>query len=89
MLKVRIQTRFKKDLKRAEKRGKNTDLLRGVLALLAEGKTLPEKYRNHSLTGNYSDCRECHIQPDWLLIYRLTENELQLVRLGSHSDLFR
>lgn len=88
MLQLRTLTRFKKDLKRAQRQGKNMGLLKEVITMLAKGTVLPPKYRDHALQGNYGDCRECHIQPDWLLIYRKTDTELQLVRLGSHSDLF-
>ena len=88
MLAIRTSTKFKKDLKKAQKQGKDTELLKAVITLLAEEKPLPEKHRDHTLQGNYTDCRECHLQPDWLLIYRATQTELQLVRLGSHSELF-
>lgn len=61
-----------------------------VIELLANGETLPLKYKDHSLIGDYADCRECHITPDWLLIYQINNNELilYLTRTGSHSDLF-
>jgi mRNA interferase YafQ len=72
------------------KRGANMDLLDEVVTLLRERKPLPEKYEDHPLTGNWSGYRDCHIQPDWLLIYRVEENVLilSLTRTGSHSDLF-
>jgi mRNA interferase YafQ len=89
MLQIRIQNQFKKDIKRAQMRGRNVELLREVIQRLANEETLELKFRDHSLRGNYVDCRECHIQPDFLLIYRLTDNELQLVRAGTHSDLFK
>ena len=81
---------FKKDLKIAIKRGYNTDLLGFVVDTLAAGDPLPDKYRDHNLTGNYKGCRECHITPDWLLIYEISNNELilYLTRTGTHSDLF-
>ena len=83
-------TQFKKDLKTIQKRGLKIELLTEVLNLLANGEKLPEKYKDHSLSGNYAHCRECHIQPDWLLIYEYAQNELilYLTRTGSHSDLF-
>lgn len=81
---------FKKDLKLAIKRGYNTDLLGFVVDALAAGKPLLEKYKDHNLTGNYKGCRECHITPDWLLIYEVSGGELilYLTRTGTHSDLF-
>ena len=83
-------TQFKRDLKKAQKQNKNLDLLNKVLQQLADGIPLPEKNRDHALTGNYAGCRECHIQPDWLLIYEIAEDTLflYLTRTGSHSDLF-
>lgn len=71
-------------------RGYDVRLLEKVISLLAEQKPLPEKYRDHNLSGNYTGCRECHITPDWLLIYEIKEDELllYLTRTGSHSDLF-
>lgn len=73
-----------------QKRGADFKLLEAVLNLLAEGSPLPEKYRNHTLTGNYAGCSECHIRPDWLLVYEYDEEilYLYLIRTGSHSDLF-
>lgn len=83
-------TQFKRDLKKAQKQNKNLDLLNKVLPQLADGIPLPEKNRDHALTGNYAGCRECHIQPDWLLIYEIAEDTLflYLTRTGSHSELF-
>ena len=83
-------TQFKRDLKKAQKQNKNLDLLNKVLQQLADGIPLPEKNRDHALTGNYAGCRECHIQPDWLLIYEIAEDTLflYLTRTGSHSELF-
>lgn len=83
-------TQFKRDLKRVQKQNKNLDLLNKVLQQLADGIPLPEKNRDHALTGNYAGCRECHIQPDWLLIYEIAEDTLflYLTRTGSHSELF-
>ena len=91
MLTIKYQTAFKRDYKRIVKRGGyDTRLLEQVIELLAEQKPLPEKFRDHDLTGNYKGCRKCHIQPDWLLVYEVNNDELilYLIRTGSHSDLF-
>ena len=90
MLTIKYETTFKKDFKKAVKRGYNINLLEGVIELLANEQVLPPKYKDHRLTGDYSDCRECHITPDWLLIYKINNNELilYLTRTGTHSDLF-
>ncbi len=87
---VKTTTQFKKDYKLAIKRGLKIDLLKAVVAALAMGETLPEKNRDHALTGNWVGHRECHILPDWLLIYRIEDDVLvlTLARTGSHSDLF-
>ena len=90
MLDIVVSNRFKKDLKLAEKRGYRLDLLSSVVNTLAMGEALDEKYRDHPLVGNYNGMRECHITPDWLLVYQVRENEviLFLARTGTHSDLF-
>ena len=90
MLTIKYQTAFKRDYKRIVKRGYDTRLLEEVIEMLAEQKPLPEKFRDHDLTGNYKGCRECHILPDWLLVYEANNDELilYLIRTGSHSDLF-
>jgi mRNA interferase YafQ len=80
--------RFKRDVKRAEKRGKDMSKLRTVLVLLIEGKPLPPEYRDHPLGNDWKGFRDLHIEPDWLLLYRVVGNELQLARTGTHSDLF-
>lgn len=87
---IEISTRFKKDYKLAKKRGYNMDLLKKVIDILANGQQLPEKYHDHPLSGDYKGSRECHIEPDWLLIYRIEKDflVLGLTRTGSHSDLF-
>lgn len=87
---IKPTSQFKKDLKVIQKRGYNLNLLTEVIQLLADGQKLPEKNRDHSLSGNFAGCRECHIAPDWLLIYELSDNDLilYLTRTGTHSDLF-
>jgi len=82
--------RFKKDLKAIIKRGYNIQLLQDVVSLLAVGIPLPEKNKDHMLTGDWTGHRECHITPDWLLIYRIDNDVLvlTLTRTGTHSDLF-
>ncbi len=84
-------SQFKKDFKLAEKQGLDMDELKKVVEMLADGQELPEKYRDHPLKGDYKGHRECHIEPDWLLIYKITESVLilSLVRTGSHSRLFK
>lgn len=81
---------FKKDLRLAQKRGYDINRLKEVVLSLANGETLDTKYRDHFLSGNYSEFRECRIQPDWLLIYQIKDKKLILflARTGSHSDLF-
>jgi len=88
MFEILRTSQFKRDVKKARKRGKDTDRLKTVIALLVQGRTLPAKYKDHQLKGMFKDCRECHVEPDWLLIHRIEANVLQLVRTGSHSDLF-
>lgn len=88
MLKPVVQTKFKKDLKKVEKKGLNLKLLALLIDEIAAGKLLDPKYNDHRLRGNYNLCRECHIEPDWLLIYKIENERLYLVRTGTHSDLF-
>ncbi|AND78519.1 type II toxin-antitoxin system YafQ family toxin [Streptococcus pantholopis] len=92
MLKIKYHNQFKKDYKLALRRGFKASKLEEVLEILVEGNGLPEKYRDHQLTVSkyYKGVRECHIQPDWLLIYRIDDDKLilNLLRTGSHSDLF-
>ena len=90
MYSIRPTTKFQKDLKRIEKRGYNISLLAEVIRKLANGEKLPEKNKDHNLMGEYSGCRECHITPDWLLIYEIAADELilYLTRTGTHGDLF-
>lgn len=90
MLKVVLSNQFKRDLKLSQKRGYNLDLLNEIVDKLANQESLDEKYKDHALTGKYRGFRECHIEPDWLLVYRINEDEifLYLSRIGTHSDLF-
>ena len=87
---VKTTTQFKKDFKLVKKRGLKMELLRDVITVLAMGETLPEKNKDHALTGNWIGHRECHILPNWLLVYRLEDEVLvlTLTRTGTHSDLF-
>lgn len=90
MLKIVVSNRFRKDLKLAAKRGFDLARLASIVGTIADGGVLEEKYRDHELMGEYKGFRECHIQPDWLLIYRVEQDvlELFLFRTGTHSDLF-
>jgi len=90
MYTVKPTTKFQRDLKRAEKRGYNINLLTVVIKKLAAGETLDASYNDHALKGQYKGCRECHITPDWLLIYELVNDTLilYLTRTGTHADLF-
>lgn len=81
--------RFEKDVKLARKRGKDLNKLKEVMQLLLEGYKLPHKYLDHPLSGNFERRRECHIQPDWLLIYKPSATQIIFERTGTHSDLFR
>ena len=90
---IKSTTCFRRQLKKAKKQGKNILRLREIIKLLADGKTLEMKYKDHHLiTDNiYQGCRECHIEPDWLLIYKIEKDEIVLLlcATGSHSELFR
>lgn len=90
MLKIVISNQFKKDLKLAKKRGFKLDKLQKVINTLAKKQVLNNTYRDHTLSGNYKGFRECHVEPDWLLIYRIDNDILSLFlfRTGTHSDLF-
>ena len=90
MLEIVMSNRFKKDLKMAARRGYNIELLDEIVNKLANRELLPEKNRDHALSGDYTGCRECHIAPDWLLVYQVEDKELilYLMRTGTHSDLF-
>lgn len=91
MLVLKPTTQFRKDYKLMKKRGYKMDLLEDVLETLLQEKPLAEKYRDHALVGNYAGFRECHVLPDWLLIYQVDKEMLLLValRTGTHSDLFK
>jgi len=80
--------RFRRDVKRAERRGKDMDKLKLVLSLLLEERPLPARYNDHLLRGDWKGFRDLHIEPDWLLLYRIEGDELQLARTGTYSDLF-
>jgi len=87
---IKNTTQFKKDYKLAKRRNLNLHLLKNVVTKLANGETLEEKYRDHALSGDWIGHRECHILPDWLLVYRIEDDVLilTLTRTGTHSDLF-
>ena len=84
-------SQFKKDVKRADRRGKDMAKLKAALELLIDGEVLPPQYRDHPLRGNFAGSRDCHIEPDWVLIYTLAENNshVRFERTGTHGDLFR
>ncbi len=88
---IKFTSQFKKDVKLAKKQGKDIEKLFEVIEKLANGEVLEKTFRDHDLSGNFKGCRECHIEPDWLLIYEVVDDVLVLMlyRTGSHSDLFR
>jgi len=88
MLRVRPTSRFKKDLKKLEKQSKPLLKLRDIINYLSKQEVLAQRHHDHALTGNYEGCRECHVTPDWLLIYEIVEPHVILVRTGSYSELF-
>jgi len=88
---VRIPIRgskFRRDVKLAQRRGKDMSKLRVLILLLIEGTPLPPRYKDHPLSGDWEHHRDCHIEPDWLLLYKIDGNDLYLVRTGSHAELF-
>ena len=89
MLEPIYKTKFKKDLKLVTKRKKSIEKLKTVIRQLIEEKPLEPKYNDHPLKGNYVDTRECHIEPDWLLVYMIKSDAITFVRTGSHADLFK
>jgi len=82
------KNRFERDLRLISKRGKSLEKIKNIMRLLTEQKPLEAKHLDHPLKGQYVDCRECHIEPDWLLIYMIKDNSIIFVRTGTHSDLF-
>lgn len=88
MLTPIYKNKFEQDLKRTLKRGKDAEKLKSIIRELVAGKKLAPKFREHKLVGNYRDRYECHIEPDWLLVYKRSETEIIFERTGSHSDLF-
>lgn len=79
---------FHKDVELAKKRGKKVDKLKEIMSLLIEGKKLPDKNRDHKLVGIFKNFRECHIEPDWLLMYKSEPTDIVFLRTGTHADLF-
>lgn len=88
MLNINYSGKFKKDMKICQKRNYDIQLLKKVISILAIPDSLPEKNKDHKLSGTYVGHRECHILPDWLLVYKMEGNELYLARTGTHADLF-
>jgi len=88
LLRIRQSTKFRRDIKRLSRQGADLSKLEIVIKALVAKEPLEEKYRDHPLTGNWGGYRDCHLQPDWLLIYRVADDELQLARTGSHAELF-
>ena len=88
-MKLIYTTQFKKDFKKIKKQQKNISKLTVLIEKLLGQEKLEPKYEDHSLSGKYRSHRDCHIEPNWILIYRITKNELVLERTGSHSDLFK
>ena len=85
---IRRDTQFKRDVNRIIKRHKDVNKLKDIIKRLANAEKLPPQNKDHKLKGTLKDCRECHIEPDWLLVYRIEGSELCLIRTGTHSDLF-
>ena len=86
---IKVSNAFKKGYKRMEKRGKDTGKIKTAINLLAKDALLPESYKDHALTGNFLGFRDCHVEPDWVLIYKKEDNNLFLEVTGTHSDLFK
>ena len=86
---IRYSGKFKQDVRRLKKRGNDLKKLRVVIEQLVNAEELAARYQDHPLQGNYAGARDCHISPDWVLIYAIVENELRLIRTGTHSDLFK
>ena len=88
-MRIVYTSQFKKDYKKAERQKKDLDKLQSAVNALFTGESLDPSFQDYLLVSNWKGYRECHLAPDWLLIYKLTSNELILVRLGSHSELFK
>ncbi len=88
-LKIRRTTQFKRDIRKVLRRRKDIERLLSIIEALAEEKKLPSEYKDHPLTGNYKNKCDCHVEPDWILIYAVEDDELVLYRTGSHSELFK
>ncbi len=86
---LQVAKQFKKDVKRLKKQGKQLEKLKSIIDTICVGEVLVEKFHDHKLVGNYNNARECHIEPDWLLIYELSEETVKLRRTGSHAELFK
>jgi mRNA interferase YafQ len=80
--------KFRRDVKLAKRRGKDMSKLRQLILLLIEGNPLPPRYKDHPLSGDWEHHRDCHIEPDWLLLYKVDRHDLYLIRTGTHADLF-
>ena len=89
MLTIKTTNKFETEYKKIARSGKDIRKLKDLMFTLANGRKLPKKYQDHKLLGNFKGRRECHVEPDWLLIYKLSETEVVFERTGSHSDLFR
>ena len=89
MRKIHSSTAFEKDIERQTRRNKDMEKLKSVIHSLARGEKLDQIYQEHKLMGTYYGCRDCHIESDWLLIYKYDEETLSLIRTGTHADLFR
>lgn len=88
MRSIRRTSQFKKDIKRAERRRKDLNKFKKMIKKLVQGEPLEARYKDHVLVGEYKGTRECHLEPDWLLIYEQTEEDIVLIRTGTHADLF-
>ena len=89
MKQVSQTKQFARDIKRMKKRGKDLEKLKDIVKKLVQGKVLPQKNKDHALVGSWKPSRDCHIEPDWLLIYTTDDDSLRLERTGTHSDLFK
>ncbi len=87
MLKARFTSRFKRDYKKVKRQGRNIEVLKGLMVKLQRQEELESKYRDHTLVGNWKDCRECHLEPDWFLIYRIESGTIVFIRTGSHAEI--